>query len=303
MKALRAPTTNGGRRPLAFLMEQASQTPFTTRDGHNLAVFDWPLGGHQTPRAVVLIVHGLGEHAWRHNPLACMLNEWGFAVRAYDQRGHGDSTGKPGSLPNRHTLQEDLADVLASTRAIHRHLPVVLMGHGMGGLVAALHTLDTTADDPQQMPVDALVLSSPTLQLGLGALQRALLAMLPPVFPDVTLSSGLDPRLLSRDHSVVQDYQQDPRVHNRMSPRLVRFMARGGERVRAAAPTWRVPTLLVYAGTDGLVDPKGSHRFASTAPPQVVTALHFAEAGHELFNELNRFEVLNDLRGWLDQRF
>jgi alpha-beta hydrolase superfamily lysophospholipase len=286
-------------------MDHATQTPFTTHDGHNLAVFDWPLWASQRPRATVLVVHGLGEHAWRYNALAIELNEWGFAVRAYDQRGHGDSSGKPGCLPQNDTLLHDLADVLDDTRTTHcrqGEVPLILLGHSMGGLVAALHVAHQQATH-HTAPVDALVLSSPAFDPGLGTLQRALLALLPPVLPDITVSNGLDPRLISHDPDVVRDYVGDPRVHNRISPRLGRFIADGGPRVLQQAAQWAVPTLLMYAGADGLVNPEGSRRFAAAAPAEVVQARCFEDMYHELFNEANRFEVLSHLRGWLNERF
>jgi len=286
-------------------MDHATQTPFTTYDGHNLAVFDWPLWGAQRPRATVLIVHGLGEHAWRYNTLATELNEWGFAVCAYDQRGHGDSSGKPGCLPHNDTLLRDLADVLEDTRTTHcrrGEVPLILLGHSMGGLVAALYTAEQLAlGNPHA--VDALVLSSPALDPGLGALQRALLTLLPSLLPDVTVPNGLDPKLISHDPDVVRDYMGDPSVHNRISPRLGRFIADGGHRVMQHAAQWTVPTLLMYAGADGLVDPSGSRRFAAATPPEVVQAHCFEDLYHELFNEANRFEVVSHLRGWLNERF
>ncbi len=286
-------------------MDHATQIPFTTYDGHNLAICDWPLWRTQRPRATVLIVHGLGEHAWRYNPLATELNAWGFVVRAYDQRGHGDSSGKQGCLPHDDTLLRDLADVLEDTRTTHCRrgdVPLILLGHSMGGLVAALYTTGQSVLGNPQL-VDALVLSSPALDPGLGPLQRALLTLLPPLLPDVTVSNGLDPKLISHDPKAVQAYLDDPRVHNRLSPRLARFIVDGGPLVQRHASDWAVPTLLMYAGADGLVDPSGSRRFAATTPPDVVQAHCFPGMYHELFNEANRFEVLNHLRGWLNERF
>lgn len=286
-------------------MDPVTQTPFTTRDGHNLAVLDWPLWASRRPRGIVLVVHGLGEHAWRYNELATELNAWGFAVRAYDQRGHGDSSGKPGCLPQDDTLLRDLSEVLDDTRTSHcRHgrVPLILLGHSMGGLVAALHVAHQRAAH-NTVPVDALVLSSPAFDPGLGVLQRALLALLPPVLPDITVSNGLDPRLISHNPDVVRAYVDDPRVHNRISPRLGRFIADGGPQVLRQAAHWMVPTLLMYAGADGLVNPDGSRRFAAAAPTGVVRARCFEDMYHELFNEANRFEVLSHLRDWLNERF
>ena len=79
-------------------MTDTTQAPFTLRDGLNIALFDWPLPTRWRPRGVVLIVHGLGEHAWRYDAMAQRLNEWGFHVRSYDQRGHGGSGGAGGRI-------------------------------------------------------------------------------------------------------------------------------------------------------------------------------------------------------------
>lgn len=286
-------------------MDQATQTPFVTHDGHHLTIFDWPWWGARLPRAVVLIVHGLGEHAWRHDPLATELIRWGFAVRSYDQRGHGDASGKPGCLPQDDTLLRDLEDVLDDTRRHHSRrgtVPLVLLGHSMGGLVASLYVAQHLAAGRLQ-PVDALVLSSPALDPGLSPLQRLLLPVLARVCPDVGLPHGLNPDKISHDPEVVRAYRQDPRVHGRISPRLARFIAQGGPQVLAQAPHWHLPTLLLYAGDDALVHPQGSRRFAEAAPPGVVQAHGFEGLYHEVFNETSRRLVLAHLRSWLNARF
>ena len=96
-------------------------------------------------------------------------------------------------------------------------------------------------------------------------------------------------------------YQADPLVHDRISARLARFIDANGPRVIAAAPRWRVPTLLLYAGDDHLVSPAGSRAFAAAAPPAVVTARCFDALYHEIFNEADNTPVLQALKDWLDR--
>lgn len=277
--------------------DDTTEAPFTLRDGLNIALFDWPLPSRRRPRGVVLIVHGLGEHAWRYDPLAQRLNEWGFAVRAYDQRGHGDSGGQRGVLPDDDALLDDLCEVLEDTR---RHIaepwacPLILLGHSMGGLVAATWVLRGS------LPVDALVLSSPALDAGIGLLQKRLIALLLRWAPNLTLSNGLDPRQLSHDPAVVAAYQKDKRVHDRISARLARFIDANGPAVVAAAPSWTVPTLLLYAGADRLVRPDGSRAFAAVAPREVVTSQCLEGQFHEIFNEADPSEAYRALKTWLD---
>lgn len=279
------------------MSEDITEAPFTLRDGLNVALYDWPLPMRQRPRAVVLIVHGLGEHAWRYDPLAERLNEWGFAVRGYDQRGHGDSGGARGVLPHDDALLEDLLEVVEDTR---RHItdpwacPLVLLGHSMGGLVAAEFVRRGLA------PVDALVLSSPALDAGLSPWQRTLTHLLYRWAPDFTLSSGLDPQAISHDPAVVQAYRQDRHVHDRISARLAHFIAHQGPAVVAAAPSWAVPTLLLWAGADRLVRPAGSQAFAAVAPRHVVRSQCLAGQFHEIFNEADPSAAFGALKAWLD---
>ena len=279
------------------MMSETTQAPFTLRDGLNLALFDWPLPMRWRPRAVVLIVHGLGEHAWRYDPVAQRLNEWGFCVRAYDQRGHGESGGARGVLPEEDTLLDDLAEVLEDTRS---HIaepwacPLILLGHSMGGLIASTFVQRGMA------PVDGLVLSSPALDAGVGVLQKKLIGLLYRFAPNFAISNGLDASKISHNAAIVEAYKKDPLVHDRISARLAQFIDGNGPRVVAAAPRWRVPTLLMYAGADSLVRPAGSKAFAAAAPRDKVHSQAFEGLYHEIFNEADPSAVFGTLKGWLD---
>jgi alpha-beta hydrolase superfamily lysophospholipase len=271
---------------------------FTASDGDNLALQDWPLPDNVVLRGVVLLVHGLGEHAGRYDHIARRLNSWGFAVRGYDQYGHGESDGVRGALPVQTRLLDDLLDVMESTRTrMQEGVPLILMGHSMGGLVTScLLAL-------RKVPVEGLVLSSPALDAGLSGFQKLLLATVPRVAPNLTLGNGLEVDLLSHDPDVVEAYKRDPKVHSRISGRLARFIAEAGPMVVERAHRWTVPTLLMYAGADKLVNPRGSRAFAAAAPADVVTAHCFENLFHEIFNELDSEPVFDTLKQWLDERF
>ncbi len=279
-------------------MQESTLTTYVAVDGDNLAIQDWPLDPAIPLRGVVLLVHGLGEHAGRYEELARRLNSWGFAVRGYDHYGHGESGGVRGGLPSDNRLVEDLADVIGSTRKrMSAGTPLILLGHSMGGLVAARLVALGLAR------VDGLVLSSPAFDPGLNALQRVLLAVLPAIAPDLRVRNGLDPKWISHDPKVVQAYRQDPLIHDRISGRLARFIAEGGAATLAAAAKWEVPTLLLYAGADKLVSPRGSAAFARAAPQRAMTAHCFENLYHEIFNELDREPVYNRLAQWLVRWF
>jgi alpha-beta hydrolase superfamily lysophospholipase len=271
---------------------------YTASDGDNLAVQDWHLREGLRQRGLVIIVHGLGEHAGRYDHVAGQLNDWGFVVRSYDQYGHGESGGVRGALPSDTRLLDDLADLVESSRArTGPGVPLLLLGHSMGGLVASSFVARRI------MQVDGLILSSPALGTRTSAVQKALLAIVPRIAPNFTVGNGLDANLISHDPAVVAAYRNDPLVHDRISGRLGRFIATEGPQVVARAGSWDVPTLLMYAGADQLVDPAGSRAFAAGAPKDVVSEHCFEDLYHEIFNELDATPVFACLKQWLDARF
>ena len=263
-----------------------------TRDSLQLHLQHWPADAQRS----VLLVHGLGEHIGRYTHVAAQLNAWGWQVFGYDQRGHGRSEGPRGRLRADDDLLHDLAAVIDATRAAMPG-PLVLLGHSMGGLVAARFV---AGGGSWVRPVDALVLSSPALDPGMSIPQKLLLASLGRLAPNLRLSNGLKPEWISRDAQVVRNYVADPLVHDRVTPRLARFIVDGGEAVAARADAWALPTLLLYAGSDRCVAPAGSAGFAAAAPQAVVAAHEFRPLYHEIFNEPEQAEVFGVLRDWLD---
>jgi len=268
-----------------------------TRDDLPLHVRQWTV---TLARGLVLIVHGLGEHIGRYAAVAARLNEAGWDVAGYDQRGHGASGGARGDLAEPDSLLDDLSVVVDALRP-ETQRPLVLLGHSLGGLIAARFVAEglSTQRAAWWRPVDALVLSSPALDPGMNGAQRALLSVLAPLVPKLAIGNGLKPAWISRDPAVVRAYVDDPLVHDRVTPRTVRFIVDAGERVRASAPRWRVPTLLMWAGADRCVAPAGSAAFAAAAPRERLTHTCYAQMAHEIFNEPEREQPLAELTRWL----
>jgi alpha-beta hydrolase superfamily lysophospholipase len=272
----------------------------STLDSSNqdqLAIYDWPLPAQQTSRGTALLVHGLGEHMGRYAHVAKHLNDWGFVVRGYDHFGHGLSTGLRGGLPTDGRMLDDLAKVITDTRkTMSAGEPLVLIGHSMGGGVVGRFVSLNIA------PVDALVMSSPALDPGLNVIQKALLAILPKIAPNLRIGNGLNPNYICRDAAVVAAYLADPLVHDRISARLASVIATSGAATIQAAAHWTTPTLLMFAGEDKLVSPAGSRAFAAAAPNCVKTQA-FEHMFHEIFNAPDQAQVFSVLKTWLDQTF
>lgn len=264
-------------------------------DGLPLRLHDWPLP--QAKRDGILIVHGLGEHAGRYDQLARWFNARGYSVRSYDQRGHGESPGPRGVLSHPDDLLADLAVVHADYARTLDAAPL-LFGHSMGGLVALRAVLD------ERIAPKALVLSSPALRSHASPGLRRLAATLAHLLPSLRLRNGLDLQRLSHDAQVAAAYRGDPLCHDRVSPRLADFIFRAGASCIADAGRLDVPTLLLVAGDDALVDASGSRDFsAAAARTKRLTTRYFAGLYHELFNEAEpgRSQALRQLEDWLER--
>ncbi len=272
-----------------------------TGDGLRLHRCDWPTSGAAV--GTVLIVHGLGEHIGRYDGVATRLNAAGWHVAGYDQRGHGQSDGARGAIGHKDSLLLDLSRVIDAAHGEHS-APLILLGHSMGGLIAARFVAEglQARFATWYRAVDGLVLSAPALDTGMNAGQRTLLTVLGPLAPELAVSNGLKPEWISRDPAVVAAYIADPLVHDRITPRLARFIVDGGAQTLALAARWTLPTLLLWAGSDRCVAPAGSQAFADAAPPGVVQSKCFAPLFHEIFNEPERDKVFAVLDTWLAER-
>ncbi|MCW8807442.1 MAG: lysophospholipase [Rhodanobacter sp.] len=261
-------------------------------DGQRLFLRDWP---RSQARGAVLIVHGLGEHSGRYQRLAQWFNQRGYAVRSYDQRGHGQSPGQRGALRHGDDLLEDLATVYMDFANVVS-MPPLLLGHSMGGLVAARAVLDGRVTPP------AMVLSSPALRTWEPLALQRLAGVLARVAPRLPLRSSLKMEQVSHDAHVVATYRDDPLRSGWITPRLADFIFRAGVSSITDAARLKMPSLLLVAGSDTLVDPAGSRDFsAAAAPTRLLTTRFFSTLYHELFNETEpgRSQVLMQLGDWL----
>lgn len=271
----------------------------TTDDGLQLHTRHWPAAA--PARGQVLIVHGLGEHIERYAHVAAALNAAGWDVHGWDHRGHGRSQGPRGDIPDHDALLRDTARVIDAVRRAGSHF--VLLGHSLGGLIAARFAAEALVARPAawSRPLNGLVLSSPALDAGLSGAQKLALAVAEKVAPGLAVGNGLKPEWISRDPAVVAAYASDPLVHDRITARLTRFIVDAGARVIGDAPRWRVQTLLMWAGADRCVAPRGSEAFAAAVPPSVIATRPWPELAHEIFNEPEQAEVLRVLTDWLNR--
>jgi alpha-beta hydrolase superfamily lysophospholipase len=283
---------------MSSIADQAAQKPQITmldQGEQTLAFYAWP-NAPENARAAVLLLHGLGEHMGRYGHVASALQAAGYVVFGYDHHGHGLSSGLRGNLLSPSQLLDDVRFVIEQVRAL-TPAPLVLLGHSMGGLIAARAVA-------QSLPhIDALVMSSPALGAQTNVIQKFLLATLPKLFPHVRVDNGVKTTWVARDAQVVRAYVEDPLVHRQISAGLAAWILKEGAQTVAQASAWTMPTLLLYAGQDQLVLPQASSEFARLAPSDVLQSHCFNVMYHEIFNDPEKAMVLAKLLAWLDGRY
>jgi alpha-beta hydrolase superfamily lysophospholipase len=269
-----------------------------TGDGLELPLYRWPAAAPL--RATVALLHGLAEHAGRYAALAARLNAAGIELVAIDLRGHGHAPGRRAYVKR---FDDYLLDAQALLDAAAQSCaPLFLMGHSMGGAVAALYAIERLEASGRRL--NGLILSSPALAPGRDVPRWMLklsqvISRLYPSFP----AMKIDAALLSRLQPVVNANRNDPLVHHgaiaaRTGAELLLAMARI-ERGRAGL---RVP-LLVYHGTaDKLTEPEGSRAFGQHAgSPDKTLTLHEGSY-HETMNDMDRDRVIGALIEWIEKR-
>lgn len=272
-------------------MPAGREARLTAGDGLSLFITDWMVDAAGAKGGIVLM-HGLGEHCGRYAHVARFFNERGWSVRAYDHRGHGRSDGPRGDVPDNEAIVRDAALVIGDF-ARRFDAPPLLLGHSMGGLFAARFATAAT------LPLRGLILSSPALAIPLSTVQKLLLKSLGAVAPGLGVPNGLETRYLSHAPAVVEAYKKDPLVHAKITPRLLRSMLQAVDFAQTRAPALNIPTLMVVAGDDRLVDPVGSDAFFARLRPGIGTMHRYADYYHEIFNEVGAARVFKDVDDWL----
>jgi alpha-beta hydrolase superfamily lysophospholipase len=274
--------------------------PLRLPDGAAIFQREWGTPAGVARRGSLLLVHGLGEHSARYAHVAERLAAMGIHVRGYDHRGHGKSDGDRGAITHPDAQLDDLsavfADLDARGRAAGDTWPPFLLGHSMGGATAA------RAATGGWVTPRGLILSSPALRVSPNPVESGLLAVARRLAPDRAFPNRLPVGKLSHDPREVAAYKADGLNHDRITPRLYDFLVDAGAAARRDAATFTVPTLLLVAGADALVDARGARELSAALPPGVGTLHWYDGLYHELFNERepDRTLVLDDLAAWLE---
>lgn len=279
-------------------MQQSASTVRNPSDNFEFFVQTWK---PKTIKKVLVVQHGFGEHSGRYQNLVAALENENTAVYALDARGHGKTPGKRGHIDNFSSYAADLAVLVAKARAENPGLPMILLGHSMGGLIATLAVLKPEVSKE----LKGLIVSSGAFKPALDttqAIKKAVGTLLSKFVPAVTVPAGLDVKLISRDENVVQAYINDPLVHGKISMKMGVDMFATGEALLEQANKITLPILVIHGDADGIALAEGSKAFFQGLSSQDKTLKLYPGFYHETMNEplSDRRQVLGDIVGWIN---
>ncbi len=266
------------------------ETTGTFETGGGLELFTRSWTPDEDPRRGMLIVHGLAEHSGRWDHVARFFADRGYAVAAFDLRGHGQSGGTKGHVGAFSDFLDDVEGI-AGSGLVRTDLPWVIYGHSLGGLISTLYLAE---DRPHP---DAAVVSAPALDADIPGALRLAAQVLGRVAPKIALSNPIDGDQLSRDETVGEAYFADPLVYTKATTRLALEMFNAQARVRSAMASIDTPTLVIHGADDTLVPPSASAPLASV---DGVERKVYPGLRHELHNEPEQTQVLSEVAAWLD---
>lgn len=265
--------------------------------GQGDIVLYWRSWTVPSPRGVVVLVHGLGEHGGRYTNIINQLADQGVSFYTLDHRGHGKSQGARGHLEKFDNYTQDLKLVVDIAHQQNPGIPLVMLGHSMGGAIAGRYALTFPQD------IDALLLSAAGIVPGsaLPAWQDILLKILSRIAPGASFPNGLSADDLSHDSAVVKAYNDDPLVHNKISARWYTEILANSQEILRRASELTMPLLVVHGSGDKIVNISGSEQVYQSAGSADKQYKVFPGLYHETMNEKlpEQTEVLSVIAEWI----
>lgn len=252
---------------------------------------DWH---HDTPAAVIAMVHGQGEHIGRYNHVAEWYHRHGFAVTGFDQQGYGQSGGSRGHARGINSWMDDIELFLQKTTEIYPNIPVFLYGHSMGGAEVLYYCLN------RKPALTGLIATSPLIRLAFVTPWLKVLAgkIMRRLMPALTLPTGLAAHFISHDPAVVHAYQNDSLVHGKVSASGGLSLLEMSDWLDHCAPEFQVPTLVMHGGDDRITSAQASAAFCARAKGDV-TWREWDGLWHEMHNEPQKEELFVYTHAWM----
>jgi alpha-beta hydrolase superfamily lysophospholipase len=271
------------------------QTKWKSSDGLDIFAQGWE-PEVSSPRAVVCLLHGLGEHTLRYLNVAEAFTKAGFVLFGADLRGHGRSGGRRGHFPSIEAVLQDIDILLLQAKKRYPGLPLILYGHSLGGILVLYYGLKHKPD------VKCVISTSLGFHTALEKQPIKIMAVkvLGSLIPSISLPSGLDANAISHDLEVVKLYKNDPLVHNKISLGFGKIMIDVNQWTLEHAVEFSLPLLLLHGKDDSISYPSGSLEFAAPLNEKCKLVI-WDDAYHELHNETFKDEVFKTMTTWIGQ--
>jgi alpha-beta hydrolase superfamily lysophospholipase len=249
----------------------------------------------ESPRAVIALVHGIGEHSGRYMNVVDHMVSNQIAVYGYDNRGHGKSPGQRGHIDSWLEYCVDLRNFLTMIKEHQSGCPIFLMGHSMGALIILEFILSGAGKLAGAIlsgtPIEPVAVAKPHLIVLAQILSR--------VFPRFPINLNLDRDALSRIPSVVKAYEEDPLVHSRVSVRWGTESLSALNLVKMQVGNINIPILMIHGEADRLNLAKGAKKFFDQIQYNDKEYIGYPDSYHEVYNDLDCEKMLSDLLNWI----
>lgn len=266
----------------------------TSTHGQRIFVRSWT--ADSTPRAIVVICHGVNSHGGQYIWAAQQFAQRGFSVYTLDLRGRGKSDGPRFYVDNIADYVADLDIVIDLAKSREPNLPVFLLGHSAGGVVSCTYALDNQAE------LAGLICESFAFKVPAPDFVLGITKFLSGFFPRLPVLK-LKNEDFSRDPEAVRVLNSDPLIANEAQPAAtVAALVRGDERLKREFPLITLPVFIMHGTADKATVPSGSDFFYKTAGSADKTLRLYEGHFHDLLNDIGKERVLDDMVAWIDAR-
>lgn len=270
-----------------------SSFQLTVNDGERFAQSWLPA---ESMKALILLCHGIAEHSDRYGEIVQYLNNAGYGVYALDHLGHGRSPGQRCYIDHFDQFTDAVVALRQRAAADHPELPIFVLGHSMGGLIATTYTVRDREHLAGCLVSGPALLTSQPIPL----LQKWVIQLLSKCFPSVG-AIQLDASGISRDPEVLKAYQNDPMVHSgKLSARILSELLRASEQLQLDWPKVDLPLLAMHGGDDQLTSPEGSKWLVENSGSSDAELKIYPGLYHEIFNEKEKLQVFKTVVEWLE---
>lgn len=267
---------------------------WTTSRGNKL--FAWHMLPVSQPKAVILLVHGHGEHSWRYMHWAKQFSYNGYAFFSWDHFGHGMSDGQPGHIRHYEQLLLEVDLAITKIKEQFPNLPIILYGHSMGGNIAINYAIRRDSN------IKLLIATSPWIELATPApkYMEVLAKMMNVVLPFYPFKSPITPEQITHVDEEVRKYATDPLIHGRITPRLYTAITDAGKYALKNSHRIKIHALLMHGSADTVTSASATNKVASSIPN--ATYIEWPELYHEIHNEEVKNEVFNQIKDWIEKQ-